>query len=310
MGAICRLNPWVAVGLVLMAAGCMVAGPRPETGGPPARPSAALTLIAAGDIAYCLKEPAARSAAERTARLVEWLLSASPEAQVLTLGDNVYEDGTAAEFLSCYEPTWGRFKQRTWATPGNHDYGSPNAQPYFDYFGDRAGPDRRGFYRVRLRDWTLVSLNSNVPAEKGSPQYLWLEQQLREAGSGCLLAVWHHPYFTSAPRGNNRAFADVFDLLERYRADLVLAGHEHHFERFGPRRADGVVDFGNGLVSMVVGTGGAPLSGFLPERQTGSVAQIRQHGVLELELRAQSARWRFVSVDRLILDSGSLECRQ
>lgn len=296
--------------LLLLTAGCMAVGPRPESAGATAVASSKLTLIAAGDIAYCLKEPAARSAAERTARLVEWLLSAAPDAQVLTLGDNVYEDGTAAEFQSCYEPTWGRFKHRTWATPGNHDYGSPNAQPYFNYFGDRAGADGHGFYRVRLRDWTLISLNSNVPAEKGSPQYLWLEQRLREAGSGCLLAVWHHPYFTSAPRGNNRAFADVFDLLERYRADLVLAGHEHHFERFAPRRANGMVDSQYGLVSMVVGTGGAPLSGFLPQPQTGSLAQVRQHGVLALELQPQLARWQFVSVDRRVLDSGSLECRQ
>lgn len=309
MTATWRLVGAAALALILMATGCTVARPVPSSGGMPVAGGAPQTLIAAGDIAYCLKEPAAHSAAERTARLVEWLLRSAPDAQVLTLGDNVYEDGTRAEFQECYEPTWGRFKQRTWATPGNHDYGSPDAQPYFEYFGDRAGPNRRGFYRVSLGDWTLVSLNSNVAAGKGSPQYLWLEQQLREAGPGCLMAVWHHPYFTSAPRGNNRAFADVFELLERHRADLVLFGHEHHFERFAPRRADGQPDSRSGIVSMVVGTGGAPLSGFSPQPQLGSAAQIMQHGVLELELQRQSARWRFVSVDRLVLDSGSLVCR-
>ena len=65
------------------------------------------------------------------------------EATVLTLGDNAYEDGTPQEFANCYAPSWGRYKDRTKPSPGNHEYQSRGAEGYFDYFGEAAGdPDK------------------------------------------------------------------------------------------------------------------------------------------------------------------------
>ena len=60
---------------------------------------------------------------------------------VYTTGDNVYDSGTAAEFNTYYEPTWGRHKARTNPSPGNHDYNTPGATGYYGYFGAR--PVRR-----------------------------------------------------------------------------------------------------------------------------------------------------------------------
>ena len=41
---------------------------------------------------------------------------------IATLGDNVYDSGTASEFSTCYAPSWGRHKSRTKPATGNHDY--------------------------------------------------------------------------------------------------------------------------------------------------------------------------------------------
>ena len=72
------------------------------------------TLLAAGDIASCNSTGDEATAA---------LLDARPNAVVATLGDNVYEAGTATEFANCYDSTWGRHKGRTRPAIGNHEYG-------------------------------------------------------------------------------------------------------------------------------------------------------------------------------------------
>lgn len=271
--------------------------------------SSGVNLVAVGDIAYCRRTPALQSAAARTVQLAREMLGADPRSRVLTLGDNVYEIGSAAEFRDCYEPTWGALKPQTWPLPGNHDYGVPHAQPYYAYFGAAAGDPGKGYYQRSLNGWTVITLNSNIAGEPGSPQYRWLDQALQEAPGPCIIAAWHHPRFTSAPRGPNLQTAALFDRLVAGRVTLLLQGHEHHYERLAPLQGDGRISESDGMTSMVVGTGGAPLSGFLPTLLLASRFQLRQHGVLRLQLEPGRLRWAFVDLERQVQDSGELACR-
>jgi hypothetical protein len=120
-------------------------------------PTPTRTLVAAGDIASCRS-----SGDEQTAALV-----ARTPGTVAALGDIVYEAGSAAEFRDCY--SWRRFRGRTRAALGNHEYGSAGARPAKAYFGL---PDR-GYYSYELGAWHVVVLNSNCgPAggcQDGSP---------------------------------------------------------------------------------------------------------------------------------------------
>src|SRR4051812_32297274 len=84
---------------LLIAVGC--GSQRTPSSPEDARPP---VVVAAGDIADCHRE-----GDEATARLV----GGFDDSTVLTLGDNVYPDGSAEDFEECYEPTWGRFKART-----------------------------------------------------------------------------------------------------------------------------------------------------------------------------------------------------
>lgn len=101
---------WVAEGAGIGVIGCV----------PGAAP---VTIVAAGDIAQCLDLPAAASGAARTVGLI-----GPQDALVLTLGDHAYENGTPAEFASCFDPTWGSVKGRIRPAPGNHDYYTPDAK--------------------------------------------------------------------------------------------------------------------------------------------------------------------------------------
>src|SRR5262245_18575783 len=114
-------------------------------------------VLAVGDIAGPAESNEGSTA---TATLLTKLITAHPRALVLVLGDNAYDNGTADEYAEFYGPIWGAdaIAARVRACPGNHDYHTQGARPYFAHFGERAGPaDRRGFYSFDHGAWHVVS---------------------------------------------------------------------------------------------------------------------------------------------------------
>ncbi len=276
-----RLGPRLLAGLALLAA----AGPAL---------GAAYTVYAAGDIARC-KHPDPRwSGAAATATLVEGLLRADPQSAVLSLGDHTYPRGAAAEFARCYGPTWGRFRERTWPTPGNHEYQTPGARPYFAYFGERAG---KGYYSLRLGSWLVISLDSNLAGAAHAAQIRWLRAELARQSATCTLAFWHHPLYSSGGHLGPGRMRDAFALLHAAGAELVLSGHDHDYERFAPQDADGQLDPARGLRQFVVGTGGAYATPFLQLTAHSEVREASYDGVLALRLLDGSYEWRFLPAD-------------
>lgn len=258
-------------------------GPPGPPGPPVPPPPGSPLLVGAGDIADC---------AQPGARLTAALLD-SIGGTVFTTGDNAYPNGAAADFRNCYEPTWGRHKARTRPSPGNHDYEQPGAGPYFSYFGANAGPAGVGYYSFPLGDWLAVSLNSNIAAGAGSAQAAWLRQILAGSSAPCTIAYWHHPRFGSGQHGSNGNVAELWNLLYEAGAEIVLAGHEHFYERFAPQTPGGTRDPDRGLRQFIVGTGGATPYEFVGAHPN-SEARISQWGVLKLTLGPQSYAWEFI----------------
>lgn len=284
-----RMVPPLLGGLALLAA----AGP----GLADQHDDGAYTVYAAGDIARC-KHPDPRwSGAAATADLVEPLLRANPRSSVLTLGDHTYPKGTAAEFEGCYGPTWGRFRERTWPTPGNHEYATPGAAPYFAYFGARARPQGRSWYSQRLGSWLVISLDSNLEGAQHAAQIDWLRAELARRKARCTLAFWHHPLYTSGGHIGPGRMRDAFALLHAAGAELVLSGHDHDYERFAPQDADGRLDRTRGVRQFVVGTGGAYATPFLQFTPHSEVREASYDGVLELTLLDGAYAWRFLPAD-------------
>ena len=271
--------------------------PRSGGGNPPAAGQTAVVL-GVGDIGMCGQPGVAQ-----TARLVAGL-----EGQLLLAGDIAYPQGTAANFRDCFDPEWGRFRPRWHAVPGNHEYESPGAGPYFDYFGTAAGADRTGYYAFMSGDWLILMLNSNIPAGRGSAQWEFARQQLTSQRTPCTLAVWHHPLFSSGPNGPNAFMRDLWSLLEASRAEVVLNGHDHLYERFARQLGDGTADPANGIRQFTAGTGGAELYPFV-RTAPNSEWRLRQHGVLRLTLRPAIVEWAFLGVDGTTGDTGLDTCR-
>jgi acid phosphatase type 7 len=254
-------------------------------------PTQPTMLVAAGDIASC-----GSSGDERTAALV-----ARIPGTVAVLGDAVYEGGTAQEFRDCY--SWARFRGRTRAALGNHEYGSGTAAAAIAYFH----LPRSGYYSYDLGAWHVVVLNSNCrPAggcARGSPQQRWLAADLAAHPALCTAAYMHHPRFSSGLHGPDTTLGALWTTLSRNGVDVVLAGHDHHYERFAPFE---------GIRTFVVGTGGRSHYPVLSRlsRPKSITLDYLTYGVLRLTLRAKGYDWRFVPVaGSTYSDNGSSPCR-
>jgi hypothetical protein len=234
-----------------------------------------------------------------------------PDA-VLTLGDTQYPDGSLSRFLAGYDRTWGAFKAITYPAVGNHEYGTSGAVGYFDYFGAAAGARDAGYYSYDLGRWHVVVLNSECShvggCGAGSPQERWLLADLAAHPATCTLAYWHRPRFSSGAHGSDPAYSAFWNDLTAAGADLVLAGHDHDYERFAPLDPGGRPD-PNGPREFVVGTGGDSFYR-LHTPVAGHEAGITDTpGVLGLTLRQDGYDWAFHGAGGTeTLDAGSANC--
>ncbi|MEV6521512.1 DNRLRE domain-containing protein [Longispora sp. NPDC051575] len=269
--------------------------PSPTPTGQPGDP----VLVGAGDIAD------SGSGDTATANLLDGI-----PGTVFTAGDNVYTNGTASEFSTYYDPTWGRHKARTKPAPGNHDYNTSGATGYYGYFGAAAGPSNRGYYSYDLGNWHIVSLNSEVATSAGSAQEQWLRADLAASSKPCTLAYWHKPLYTS---GSNHApttaVRPLAQALYDFDADVVVTGHNHQYERFAPMNPTGGLDTARGARHFVAGMGGAGAYSFGTIQPNSEARNTGTQGVLKFTLHANSYTWEFVPVaGKSYTDSGTTNC--
>jgi acid phosphatase type 7 len=272
---------------------------------PPVLP--AEVILAAANIATC-----GMTNDEATAALLD-----NQSGTVFALGDNAFPDGSPEAYNSCYAPSWGRHKARTYASLGNHEYASGNASGAFDYFGDRIGPRDLGYYSLDLGNWHIIVLNVNdftvdsLTRFSGTPQDLWLQSDLAANSKLCTLAIWHSTrFFSSNTIGytSNLYITPVWERLYAAGVDVVLNGHQHQYERFPPMTPSGARDDVRGIRQFNAGTGGEsaemPIA-LAPDREALSDA----FGILKLTLDAGSYSWDFLSaVPGQFSDSGSGTC--
>jgi acid phosphatase type 7 len=274
-----------------------------------------VTIMAAGDIS-----PDPGAAKDDDIATSNLILDADPTT-VLTLGDNQYPQGQLADYQNRagYQGSWGRFKAKTRPSPGNHDYADPagGAAGYFDYFGALAGDPDKGYYSFDLGTWHIIALNSNCGAagapscDRDSSQVRWLQADLQANAKPCTLAYWHHARFTDqAGHGDAPQTQYFWNALYAAHADLVLNGHNHVYQRFGPLHPLGqLADYGAGVREIVVGTGGNSLYTFsTPPRASSRYRDDNHYGVVRLTLAPTSWSTEFHRTDGQIADQAAAGC--
>ena len=266
--------------------------------------SSAAVLVGAGDIAEC-----GASGSEETATLIDAI-----PGTVIAIGDNAYLSGTIEEYTNCYHPSWGRHKWRTKPAPGNHEYATPGAAGYFEYFGALAGDPSKGYYAFTAGEWLVLSLNSasgSANRSATSAQVTWLRNILATTNRKCAVAYMHHPHFTSADGRSSGEWnvIDLWNALYEGGVELVVAAHDHLYERFARMRPDGSLDNTFGIRQITVGSGGG--EGLYNFGQIHPNSQVRRNstfGVVKLTLRSSNYTWEYVRSGAPIGDQGSTSC--
>jgi hypothetical protein len=299
------------------AAGTGATPPRPAggvvaPGAAPAAPGGGTLVAAAGDLAC---EPG-RGDPCRQQATSDLVLALNPAA-FLAVGDMAYPDGTLDQLHAWYEPSWGRLGARVHPVPGNHDFHTAGAAGYFDFFNGvgaatgRVGERGLGWYSFDLGGWHVVALNSDCAeiggCGPGSAEEAWLRADLVAHRTACTLAFWHTPRFSSGPHSDQPLVAPLWFALQEAGAELVLSGHDHHYERFAPQNAWGAAD-PRGLRQFIAGTGGKgtrPLVRVAPNSEARDDASL---GALLLTLRPGGYDWRFAAAVGTYSDAGSGIC--
>jgi hypothetical protein len=327
------------------------ARPTDEQGGTaettkPSAPTA--DLVAVGDIA----EASAESVADnRVARIIE---RQHRDAVVAALGDLAYESGTLPEFDTYYHDadpntlySWGAdLNERVKPVPGNHEYYTPNARGYVDYFtahGVQIGDPSELWYAYDVpgTNWRAIALNSERGGTMGygDEQHKFLREGLRaaKAAEKNTVLYMHLPFYSSGCKHGWResteenrlpcsaptypAVRPLWNLAVKEGGDLILAAHTHAYERFEPIKEGGAVGPG-GVPSFVVGTGGnarpdEPGDAY-PNDWNGDCGPFRpqsafydheHYGALVLDLRADGFGYAFQAADGTTVDSGTMGVR-
>lgn len=252
-------------------------------------------FVGAGDIAG--SPSGASGNDEATAKVVESIIAANPgRVTVFAAGDLAYNAGTATEFASYYDPTWGRFKASTMPVPGNHEYGTTSAAGYFGYWGSQAGDPAKGYYAFNLGTWRIYALNSEIAHGAGSTQEQWLRADLAANPTQCALAFTHHPRFSSGTHGSDTGMSPIWQALYDYNAEILLGGHDHNYQRFAPQTAAGVLDNARGVRQWVVGMGGIGLYTFATPITNSQAYNYSSYGVLKLTLHPTSYDFQYVGI--------------
>lgn len=280
----------------------------PEPTSTPSPTPAPVTLVGAADISYCGEQFLGD---EATAKVLAAVIEQYPDVQIFTAGDNVQGKGIMAEYLNCFTPSWGQFKERIHPAPGNHDYMTNQGAPYYTYFGAQAGEAGQGYYSYDMGEWHIIALNSNcndIGCREGSRQVEWLRQDLENNNKRCTMMYWHHPRFSSGHAGNYGSVYDFWRIGMEYGVEMVVSGHDHGYERFAPQDIDGKATT-LGIRQFVVGTGGATLRDWGEVKPNSEIRDNETNGVIKFTLYPDRYEWEFLpSEGGTFTDSGSGVC--
>jgi hypothetical protein len=156
-----------------------------------------------------------------------------------------------------------------------------------------------------LGAWHVIVLNTNCSAAalggcgKNSPEEVWLREDLAAHPNVCTLAYSHQAMFSSGVIASHAMHPELQQFwrdLYAAHADVILAGHEHSYERFAPQDPDGRLDKANGIREIVAGTGGKSHTMLGIPQPNSEVRNDNTYGVVKMTLAAHNYKWEFIPV--------------
>jgi acid phosphatase type 7 len=166
---------------------------------------------------------------------------------VIHTGDLAYDDGTLEELEANVFGVYRELFRNVsfFPVPGNHDYRTDRAAPFREVF---ALPGNSG-ERWYSFDWGRVHFAALDTEQDYATQAAWLDRDLARTTRPWKIVYMHKaPYSSSDHHGSDLTLrAAIAPVVRKHGVQLVLSGHEHHYERTRPQ---------DGVVFVITGGGG------------------------------------------------------
>jgi hypothetical protein len=260
--------------------------PAPLLTAPPPGQSDPITFVMLGDTG---SGTAAQQAIARR-------IGAVPFELMVFLGDIAYQEGTAEQLQSRFFEVYRDYLPfaPAYTAIGNHERRTRNGAPYREAM---VLPGKELYYSF---DWGDVHFVAIDTTGNYRAQIEWLKQDLSRNQQPFVIVFGHHPMYSNSRRGPHMALRNLFwPLLAHYGVNLVVMGHEHHYERFAPR---------SGIVHVVSGGGGGGLTRLYAK--TSTVAQRPVHHFLSFEVTKDKLTMRAIDIEGKEFDRLELPARR
>ena len=200
---------------------------------------------------------------------------------------------------------------RTRPIAGNHDWGIPTRNTlefYFAYYGANAtDAGGKSYYSYDINSqWHVVNLETECAliggCNAGSLQETWLKADLAANSTKNVIALLHKPRYSSGST-NLQELQPLWDDLYAAGVDILLAGHDHVYERTVPMKSGAtptdppVADPLYGIRQFTVGMGGESHHGLGTTLPTSEVLDNITYGIFKLTLHATTYDWTFLPID-------------
>ncbi len=216
----------------------------------------------------------------------------------LHTGDMVERGGKAEQWITFFQIERDlMMKAPIIPAIGNHDVSNRGYYERF-FFLDTWSNGKNYF----VHDWgnlRLVALDFEIECDKRCAQYRFVARALAEgAKQGKILMLFmHYPPYSSGAHGPHLGVRPVIhELAKTYGVELVITGHDHHYERTKP------ID---GTTYLVSGSAGAPIRPVRPQPWTAE-ARTEPHFVL-IDVDGDKISMRAVNLRGEVFDDTTLE---
>jgi acid phosphatase type 7 len=175
-----------------------------------------------------------------------------PEQLIIHTGDLAYDHGTINDIEDTVFGFYaGLFRHLPFfPASGNHDYETSQGAPFRAVF---ALPGDERWYSY---DWGRIHFVALDTEASYSTQAAWLDADLAASALLWKVVYFHRPPYSSGEHGSDTSLRQALEpILEKHHVQLVLAGHDHNYERMTPQRGiQYVVTGGGGVGTRPVGS--------------------------------------------------------
>lgn len=221
---------------------------------------------------------------------------------VVAPGDIVYQHGGWDEYGPHFFAPYGPLLAEVPFYPalGNHDVRTEDGAPYLQAFALPAEPGGERYYTFRSGPAQFFALDSTRSLRPGSQQHQWLAREGEASTARWKIAFFHHPAFSSGLHGSHGPIQrDLPPLFTRLGFDLVLTGHDHHYERTVPI---------GGVTYLVSGGGGGML--YRAQGAAWTAATRTEHHFVGVQIAGDTLALRAIGADGRVIDAHAIAAKR